>query len=1680
MSEKFPLRFRVERELGAGALGAVALARDLQAGDRLVAVKILNAAAIGEAGVNFLKNEFQILRRLDHPGLAKALDFGIDVESGLAYLVQEFIAGADFYKASRDKDFRTIAKWGLSIARTLAYLHSRGVIHGDLKPENALVSERGPVLIDFGLASASSGAPASEGLRGTPAFLAPEIIRGATLSPRSDLYALGVILYQALSGRLPYIADTLSDLLLRALTAPPKPLREILPDIERPAAEIIDRLIAPDPTRRYQAAVGLARDLAPLLGEPLDIKPYSPAILPFIAREEELTTLKKWVDRSFEAGKGTMVIRGARGMGASRLLREAADYARTRGLMVGEAAFGAAQVAYGPIITLIENISSRPFEFPPLQPTADDYAAQLHRFGLWRQVGDRLAEEAKRAPLLIALDNLEEASDSAVDLVRYLVSRFTDEPGPSFIAAESDSQKAIPWGERTQVSALSARAAAEFAFEIWGEAPPEELAAKLAAVSGGNPLFLCEILRSLPPGTAPSGAVAPQSIETMFRAALSRLDASDIRLLEALAVWESPAKTEDMAELLGREAGELYEELRRLTDRGLLARRNGRFEIAWPFLARHIVNSMAIGPRRKLHARAADMLIPRPDTHAEKIALHLIEAGNTVASPEWAIKAGESLQAHGASREAAELYRRALRLVSESDPRKDKLLEGLGRAGSISGLIADALGAWRERIERAVDESPILRAVFHLEMARCQQLKGEYERAERAIKRAEDEIAGLGTGAQQAAPLQEVWELRAKGSLARGDYEAAVVAAEAGIKTAGSEKGAAPFFTVKGIAHTYTGNYDSAIRSFENALELFGKSQDAPRQALALSGLGMAHQHQNNAEEALLQYGKAFEIARKIGDLRAQTTLSMNIASVHHQGANYGAAIREYTYALRIAREIGSEADVTRIENNLGNLLIYMGRPAQALELVERSLSGARRLGLKAIEGYNYLLRGDILKSRGEMMGARREYLRAHRLLSGLGAAREATQVQLRLAGLYAEMGERARALASANEALESARRLSLRPFEAEAQLCLARLALQAGNAEDALAHARSAMALAEGIVGPGLFWEIRAVAGAALKKLGRRKEAQAELEKAYQIATSLRDSLPEEYRDAFLSGRAWTALIGDIERPAEEKGEKDKIGERWEKLLEINRQLNLEHDLTRLLELIMDSVLMLVKAERGFLIINRKGKLEVPVARNIDKESVSKAKGKISRSIAEEVFRTGVPLITVNAQQDERFDRFASVHDLKLRSVLCIPFRVKDTIVGTLYVDNRFQSGAFEHVDLRVMEAFADQAAIAIENARLIEENELKRRKLEASNERIQALVEELREKVDRQTREIDALQQDLDRLPPGPTKYNYVHIVGRSRVMRSVFALMDRITDSNIPVLIEGESGTGKELVARAIHFNGPRKARRFLSENCSAIPETLLESELFGHEKGAFTGAVERKIGLFEAADGGAIFLDEIGDMSLSMQSKLLRVLQEGEMRRVGAEKAITVDVRVISATHQRLEDLIRAGRFREDLYWRLNVIKIALPPMRERIEDIPLLVEHFVHALSEEMGRSINLSQDALRALMGYNWPGNVRELENEIKKAALMSEGAIKSSDLSPRIISAGGGGAWTDRESAILVEPITGIQLKDAIAEFEKRYLERVIAECGGNRAKAAKKLGIARRTLYDKLARYGMDEGDD
>ncbi|MEZ5988936.1 MAG: sigma 54-interacting transcriptional regulator [Planctomycetota bacterium] len=515
---------------------------------------------------------------------------------------------------------------------------------------------------------------------------------------------------------------------------------------------------------------------------------------------------------------------------------------------------------------------------------------------------------------------------------------------------------------------------------------------------------------------------------------------------------------------------------------------------------------------------------------------------------------------------------------------------------------------------------------------------------------------------------------------------------------------------------------------------------------------------------------------------------------------------------------------------------------------------------------------------------------------------------------------------------------------------------------------------------------------------------------------------------------------------------------------------LNEELDQERLLNLIVEVAIRATEAERGFLVLVKDDEWSFPVARNFVGEGIEQAEKAMSRTIVQEVLDSGEVRLTVNAQADERFKALKSVEDLRLRSVLCAPLRVRGTIEGALYLDNRLQQHAFTEKDHGLLNVLADISGVAVRNARLVGDLRAKNDALLEAHDRVAELNARLEGKVKQQVEELKEMREELaaSRKALG-LRYDYRKIIGESPAMQEVFRLLDRYVESQDPVLILGESGTGKELVARALHEQGSRNQGPFISENCAAIPETLLESELFGYERGAFTGANKAHKGLFEQAKGGTLFLDEIGEMSPDLQSKLLRVLQEKEVRPLGSSHTVPIDIRLVTATHRELAQMVKEHSFREDLYYRLHVLPLSLPPLRMRKGDIPLLVGHLLRKACLETHRPApRIDPKTLDFLSSYDWPGNIRELENEIRRALLLCEGELGPDHLSAHIQNPS---LSRDEHSPLPSE--TGTTLTDIVAQLEESEIRRALTRAQGNKSKAADLLGISRFALQRKLDKY-------
>ncbi len=485
---------------------------------------------------------------------------------------------------------------------------------------------------------------------------------------------------------------------------------------------------------------------------------------------------------------------------------------------------------------------------------------------------------------------------------------------------------------------------------------------------------------------------------------------------------------------------------------------------------------------------------------------------------------------------------------------------------------------------------------------------------------------------------------------------------------------------------------------------------------------------------------------------------------------------------------------------------------------------------------------------------------------------------------------------------------------------------------------------------------------------------------------------------------------------------------ERLEALVALSIELLRLDDYDLMLDAVVNRSLSILRGDRGFLVLERGQGLDFKVVRNWSREELEKKGEPVSRSIVARVLEDGAPVLVEDALSDKRFGEAESILRKGIRSVLAAPLKVEGEIVGALYLESRSLDRLFGPEELELFHRILELSSRAIESC-------MRRILLQQRNH---------------------LLERDL------LDRYNFPGIITRDPGLLKVLETAAQIAPSDLPVLVQGATGTGKELIVRAIHLNSKRASRPYVTVNCGAVSPALLESELFGHLRGSFTGASRDKVGLIPAAHTGTVFLDEVGELHKELQVKLLRTLQFGEVQPVGASRPNTVDVRFIAATNRDLEEEVEAGNFREDLLYRLNAITLELPPLRDRPGDVLLLFHHFVQIAAEKAERPVPTVTPRLeRVLQEYAWPGNVRDLENEARRLVAITPAGmpLTEENLSKRVTACGG----------------TSSMPLASLAEMERRQIELHLLEAGGNRTRAAQSLGLSREGLRKKMKRYQL-----
>ncbi len=1670
-------RYELVRVLARGAQGSVLEVRDRVVPRRPTALKLLGDASHGA----LLRFEFQRLARLEHPHLVRVHELGTvnrlegagEIESlrpGVVFFTQELVEGepahrwADSLQGRRRS--RAVARVGVAAALALGRLHRTGLLHRDVKPSNLLVGpDADPIkIIDLGL---SREIDVADGLRaGTLGYMAPEAMRGVA-GIAADVFALGATLARLLAGVAPEPENPLP-------SAPGE-------DVPVELWEVIERMVRPRPERRLgsmrEVALALARsmgaDLLAAVGEddliddatavehPIALGDRSRAA-ETIGRAAEIDRLVSWIGAAARGDPGPRgaLVAGPDGVGKSRLVRDAAVRAQ---IDAAERGGIPPQLVAGEL----REIVAAAFRRAGLSEEDEQLVARWTRGSPPQGAQSRSRLARAVAEVLIgvsepAVVHVTGGSDELLEEALHWVPDLRGgRPEQLLLIVESRdaaraAQDARAWcAEPLEVRPLTADYERKLIDELLGKPSGEDLSDWVRDRTGGIPLLTeSTIAQLVDRGARPAASRSeldaldlPDETERLAAAGLlAGAGEEEIALVEALSILDGTGDPDLVCALAGLEDDEAFgRAAASLARRGWLETGEGSVGIPG-VAARGVAAGIDRGRSRSLHARALELLESRPGSDPASMAGHAAGAVHPQRARELALLAVDrQASAAGGPAAAARLLEKVL-AVSRGRPRDEiavraaRLMRETGhyqRTLELTAKLADA-GSSDELRRRAA-----------LERAAALRLTGD-------VREALSILDGL-AGDSLPELAAEARALAARVRLDEGDVEAARETVGHVLPVADQSAARSGVLATATLIALARGDLERAEKLAGAGISAAGEIGDPRLEARFHSLAGIAAHGRESWSEAAERYRAALESARAAGDRHGAATYAVNLAAALTEMEEVERALEVYRDGLRGLSRFGRSGELAVAGANYAELLLRSGDAAGALEAARRAAGHAAEADLGTAAAFAECVQGESLHALGRDDEAIETLRRARKMAERAKATEELSAAHRHLAEVLAARGDPE----ECREEIEAARRaggdeLELRRIESE-------LALAEGRGLEAALDALSEMLPAGGERRRARYRPALAAAARLAGRLGRDEEASALAREALRTARRERQRTPTLHRDETRMDaieRELKALIGAADGSASSSEVAGTEAWAWRRLVRINTRLNSEQRVGVLLDRIMDTALDVSGAERGFLLVSDgKEGLRIRSARNIDREKLEGRERSYSRSVALRAYETGEPLVTTDAQADERFRDQRSVAALNLRYVLAVPLAVKGRVTGAIYVDSS-GGGRFDEQRLELMRALADQAAIALENARLTAENRRRQRRIERLNRRLESELDSRKDELERTRRDLERKERELG------TRYGYEGIVGRSEPMMRALKLVDRVTATDVPVLIEGESGTGKELVARAIHYNGPRGQKAFVAENCAAVPAALLESVLFGHMRGAFTGAVRDSRGLFAEADGGTLFLDEVGEMPLEMQAKLLRVLQDGEVRRLGDERSGRVDVRLLAASNADLEERVRAGAFRRDLFYRLDVIRVKLPLLRERREDIPALVDHFV---SERAGeRRPRITKRAMEALLSYSWPGNVRQLENEITRALVLCENVLEEEHLSEAVLG-GDAGSLPKRDE-------TDLEMGARVDALKSWLIRTALRRTGGNRSRAADLLGVSRFGLQKMIARLGLE----
>jgi Nif-specific regulatory protein len=1660
---QFPSIYEIVQLIGKGAISNVFKAQDVTE-QRIVALKGLYSEEADD--IERFKKEFLLLGQIKHPNIVKVFDFGF-TDDGNPFFSMEFIEGKDFGGYFKELDYQKFYQILIEILKTLEFLHSKGIIHGDIKPSNILISseeEGNPVVkfTDFGFAEYGKVIEQPY-WKGTIPYLAPEIIRGEEYNHQVDLYSLGVMLYEVLAGKLPFEEFDLMSIAKGHLEKEP----EFPGDLNIPESfkQQVLKLLKKDPLDRYYSARELREEIEQASG----IKPEEVdsdlirnlmASTDFIGREEDFS-LFKYLYEEVKCGRTEVVrLEGECGVGKTRLLEEFKNFVQIQGGLV-----------------IWKNITE---SGEMLLPEPQNLSIQTHPIVLimddFQKVDLKLLDslinwlnQTKKEKFLIcfALDNNLTPSED---------DKKAQEVGS---ISGSNLKKSLtkivlkPFSEKKTIQLVSSTV-------LWKN-DPEKIGQNIHRKTSGNPFLIISSLNSL----AEQGYLkrsgyswelnpegfnkinVPESYGLQIKGRIARLSTETFNLIETASVLGEEFELNLLSKVADYSEEEIDKHLVSLFSERLWEEKSASFAKKLGFINGLIKDfiylKMDEGKRKGLHEKCGEVLeklySSGDDLMVNSLAYHFVQAEKKELAFKYSFLAGEKAERENTHEEAIKHYENALKFyeqgLEEPFTSNEEILSKLGKQYAISGDFDKALGYYSKVIKIGTQEeqNPDKTAKLYQETGLLYFRKGEYEKAIEILT----EGLSLCDRIQLSRVIAELnitlgWVYQRKSA-----HPQAVLCFQQSIgllkKESSKELGLA--LNGMGVVYWELGEFAKALNFYNKSLKVFEELKDEKGIAVVYINLGLLCTSKGESKEALDYFEKSLRLEQKYGNITNLSFLYNNLAITWESLYEWDKSLEYHLRSYELKEKMGNQSGMAITLCNMGLIRLRKGSLKESLEDHSKALRLFQNLEDKPGVAHSCIRLGEIYLLKEEWSKSENYLKRSLRLRQELNDKSGMADSFSLLGKLYLEAGDFATAFSQLKESLRLYNSLENLKKMLEVSLALTELELRQNNTIEAEIHLNYAEKLLRSVEDKALTGKFKRMTGALLIQKGKPGEGLRELLEAvdafkalkmrYDIGISYLDigrirSEQGKYREAKGYLKEALAIFKDLEIPAKVSDCESLIRElsdstqidkqRTQILYQISELLNNITDLDELLVKILDLAVDHLSAERAAVILYnpKDDNLELKITRGIEIETKTDAL-KISRNVIKDVLRTQEPLIIEDTRHDPEISLYKSVITHNILSILCVPLTTKNKTLGTIYVDHRSLSGIFSREDLDFLKAFANLIAVALDKAQLY--NEL--------NEEVFQLKKDLRK------------------------TYSFPNIVGRNKKMQDVFHMVDKVANSKTSILVLGESGTGKELIANLIHHTSVRKDKPFVKVNCAALPESILESELFGVEEKVATGVAMRD-GKFKHADGGTIFFDEIGDMSLSTQAKVLRVLQEREFERVGGSKTIKVDIRVISATNKDLEECIKKGVFRKDLFYRLNPVTIKIPPLRERKEDIPYLIDYFLEKFSLENSKpKIATTSKAMNVLIDYPWPGNVRELANLMEKAVLFSEDGSFPKEYLPTKLQ-------IQRDIKLLASKEG---LPRVLGNLEREVLLQALVKNNWNQVKAAFQLGIGEATLRRKMAKH-------